>query len=59
MNGDRITRPQEPEKKTGSPDESGPNRPTIDRPSGDNELLKRLRKVDPNKAERYRQRSGQ
>jgi len=39
-------------------EDSGPRRPQVDRPNtGD--LLKRMRKVDPNQARRYRQRTGQ
>ena len=57
--GDRLTRPltREPEKKLG--DDSGPSKPDIKRPGGDNELLRRMKKVDPDQAKRYRQRSGQ
>ncbi len=56
---DRLTRPipREPEKKMG--DDSGPSRPDVQKPEGGNELLRRLRKVDPEQAKRYRQRSGQ
>lgn len=38
--------------------EKGPTRPDTDSPSKDN-LLKRMRKVDPKQAERYRQRTGE
>jgi hypothetical protein len=57
--GDRLTRPltREPDKKLG--DENGPSKPDIRRPGGDNELLRRMKKVDPDQAKRYRQRSGQ
>jgi hypothetical protein len=57
--GDRLTRPltREPERKTG--DEGGPKGPGIRKPEGGNELLKRLKKVDPDQAKKYRQRSGQ
>lgn len=55
--GDRLTRPMtEPGRKS---DESGPSRPDVRKPSGDNELLRRMKKVDPDQAKRYRQRSGQ
>lgn len=56
---DRLTRPltPEPERKLG--DESGPSAPKIDRPGGGNELLKRMKNVDPDRAKKYRQRSGQ
>ena len=38
--------------------ETGPARPDINSPSKDN-LLKRMRKVYPKQAERYRQRTGE
>ncbi|MCA1947707.1 MAG: ubiquitin-like protein UBact [Armatimonadetes bacterium] len=59
MSEDRLTRPvpQDPLKKHA--DESGPSTPKVGKPGGDNELLRRLRKVDPDQAKRYRQRSGQ
>lgn len=47
----------EPERKLG--DDSGPSKPDIGRPSKPNELLKRMRNVDPDQAKKYRQRSGQ
>lgn len=56
--GERIQRPMtEPERKLG--DESGPSAPDVRRPEGGNELLRRMKKVDPDQAKRYRQRSGQ
>ena len=57
--GDRLTRPMpsEPERKLG--DDGGPNRPDVQRPDGGNELLKRMKRVDPDQAKKYRQRSGQ
>ena len=56
---DRLTRPAtpEPQKKLG--DEGGPSKPDVKRPGGDNELMRRMKKVDPDQAKRYRQRSGQ
>lgn len=59
MDGDRLTRPVAPKQGGPGSDESGPQAPKIDRPDGGNELRKRLRKVDPDQAKRYRQRSGQ
>ncbi len=38
---------------------NGPTKKTIKKPGDDNELLRRLRKVDPDQAKKYRQRSGQ
>jgi len=48
--------PAEPWQKPG--DEGGPRRPEVKRPNT-RELLERMRRVDPNTARRYRQRSGQ
>lgn len=55
---DRLTRPgpAAPDRKS---DETGPSRPDITRPDGPNELMRRLKKVDPDQAKKYRQRSGQ
>ena len=36
----------------------GPSAPKVDKPNVD-DLLKRMRKVDPDQAKRYRQRTGQ
>lgn len=36
----------------------GPTAPKVDKPNVE-ELLKRMRKVDPEQAKRYRQRTGQ
>jgi hypothetical protein len=36
----------------------GPSAPKVERPNVD-DLLKRMRKVDPDQAKRYRQRTGQ
>ena len=55
--GDRLTRPiTEPGKKL---EDIGPGRPDVQKPGGDNELLRRMKKVDPDQAKRYRQRSGE
>ena len=56
---DRTTRPVEPapERKLG--DEEGPSKPKIERPAAPNELIRRMRNVDPDQAKKYRQRSGQ
>jgi len=39
-------------------EDPGPKRPDVGSPEREN-LLKRMRKVDPKQAERYRQRTGQ
>ncbi|WP_269457724.1 ubiquitin-like protein UBact [Nitrospira japonica] len=41
-----------------SEEERGPRRPDTGSPETDN-LMKRMRKVDPKQAERYRQRTGE
>ena len=48
------------EKKETTPDrhDSGPSRPDVSRPGRDN-LLKRMKRVDPKQSERYKQRTGQ
>jgi hypothetical protein len=46
-----------PDRKLG--DDSGPKSPDVTKPEGGNELLRRLKKVDPDQAKKYRQRSGQ
>jgi hypothetical protein len=55
---ERIKRqgPQEPFTRPG--DDSGPKAPNVKRPDP-SDLLKRMRRVDPEQARRYRQRSGE
>jgi len=57
---DRKERPVDPLSKPSGPgdQESGPKRPETGSPSHDN-LMKRMRKVDPKQAEKYRQRTGE
>lgn len=56
---DRI---QKPQPATPAPGGGGgdntPRAPQVDKPNTE-ELLKRMRKVDPDQAKRYRQRTGQ
>ena len=40
-------------------EDEGPAKKQVEKPGGDNDLLKRLRRVDPDRAKKYRQRSGQ
>ena len=56
---DRAPRPLQPLDggEDGGQDE-GPRRPRVDRPNTD-EILRRMRRVDPNQARRYRQRTGE
>jgi hypothetical protein len=55
---DRMQRPvtREPWHKSG--DDEGPKSPDVKRPDP-SDLLKRMRRVDPEQARRYRQRSGE
>ncbi|KAA0228547.1 MAG: hypothetical protein AKCLJLPJ_00602 [Fimbriimonadales bacterium] len=46
-----------PERKPG--EDEGPSKRDVRKPQGDNELLRRMRKVDPDQAKKYRQRSGE
>jgi hypothetical protein len=50
------SRPAGPSPGGGGGD--GPTAPKVDKPNTE-ELLKRMRKVDPDQARRYRQRTGQ
>jgi hypothetical protein len=52
----RKPRPMPPTGPSGGGE--GPNSPQVDKPNVD-DLLKRMRKVDPDQARRYRQRTGQ
>lgn len=52
----RRTIPAEPIHKPG--DDGGPSAPKVTRPAG-KDLLDRMKRVDPDQAKRYRQRSGQ
>ncbi len=57
---ERREGPVDPMPKSPSPQEEGggPRRPDTGSPEKDS-LMKRMRKVDPKQAERYRQRTGQ
>ncbi len=52
----RPTGPADPLRKDG--DDSGPSKPDVQRPDR-SDLLKRMKRVDPDQARKYRQRSGQ
>lgn len=56
--GDRLTKPltREPSRPG---EDINPTKPDVQKPDGGNELMRRLRKVDPDQAKKYRQRSGQ
>ena len=56
---DRATRPMptvDPLRKGG--DEDGPSAPDVKRPDSRN-ILDRMKKIDPETAKKYRQRSGE
>lgn len=55
---ERVRRPMPttPERKEG--DGGGPGKPDVKRPDT-SDLLKRMKRVDPDAARRYRQRSGE
>ena len=56
---ERKERPLDPGPRPPAPSEpGGPRKPDTGSPDKDN-LLKRMRKVDPKQAERYRQRTGE
>jgi hypothetical protein len=55
---ERIQRPAPTEPTTRPGDDSGPKAPNVKRPDP-SDLLKRMRRVDPDQARRYRQRSGE
>lgn len=59
MDGERTERPGPSGPERAGPEPQGPIKPEVNRPEGGNELLKRLKKVDPDQAKKYRQRSGQ
>jgi len=59
IQADRTTRPFEPEPERKLGDESGPTKPSVPKPAGPNELMRRMKKVDPDQAKKYRQRSGE
>lgn len=54
---ERLPAPVRPGEETDGPDQ-GPRRPRVERPASD-EILRRMRRVDPNQARRYNQRTGQ
>lgn len=55
---ERIQRPVPQDPTTRPGDDSGPKAPNVKRPDP-SDLLKRMRRVDPDQARRYRQRSGE
>lgn len=56
---ERQSRPMDPNERNPNEEEGeGPTRPKVDRPDTQ-DLLRRMRRVDPNQAKRYRQRTGE
>ncbi|MGO8678370.1 MAG: ubiquitin-like protein UBact [Limisphaerales bacterium] len=54
---DRIQKPHPPMPAPGGGGD-GPSAPKVEKPNTE-DLLKRMRRVDPDQARRYRQRTGQ
>ncbi len=54
---DRKPKPTAPWNKE-QKEEEGPQRPDVDKPDT-RDLLRRMRRVDPNQSRRYRQRTGE
>ena len=55
---ERRQRPVAPPDRKSPDDDEGPSRPDVDRPDT-RDLLRRMRRVDPDQARRYRQRTGE
>ncbi|MEP6957010.1 MAG: ubiquitin-like protein UBact [Chthoniobacterales bacterium] len=55
---ERIQKPATPWSPQPGGEDSGPKAPDVSRPDTQ-DLLKKMRKVDPNQSKRYRQRTGQ
>jgi hypothetical protein len=55
---ERIQRPTPADPLTRPGSDDGPKSPNVKRPDP-SDLLKRMRRVDPDQARRYRQRSGE
>ncbi len=59
LNADRQTRRVDPEPERKFGEDEGPSKPDVKKPGAPNELFKRMKRVDPDQAKKYRQRSGQ
>lgn len=56
---ERLQKPSVPwSPQRGDEGESGPKAPDVSRPDTE-DLLRKMRKVDPNQSKRYRQRTGE
>ena len=58
MERERRERSVVPKEDGADSIDRGPRRPKVARP-GNDDILKRMRRVDPDQAKRYRQRTGQ
>jgi len=54
----RRTKPTGPSPGGGGDGDDGPKSPKVEKPNTD-DLLRRMRRVDPDQARRYRQRTGE
>ena len=55
---DRISRPLKHIEDGGDKTDDGPRHPKVERPGRD-DIIDRMKRVDPDQAKRYRQRTGQ
>ncbi|MDQ3118784.1 MAG: ubiquitin-like protein UBact [Verrucomicrobiota bacterium] len=55
---ERVQKPTVPWAPKQGGDDEGPKAPDVPRPDTE-DLLRKMRKVDPNQSKRYRQRTGQ
>ena len=55
---ERTQKPPVPWRPKEGGDDGGPKAPDVSRPNTE-DLLKKMRKVDPNQSKRYRQRTGE
>jgi hypothetical protein len=58
IDNERATRPAPADPLRRDGDDSGPSKPDVQRPDR-SDLLKRMKRVDPDQARKYRQRSGE
>lgn len=58
LNEDPLRRQKPSAPAPGGDEGGGPSAPKVDKPNID-DLLKRMKKVDPDQAKRYRQRTGE
>jgi hypothetical protein len=56
---ERVRRRESPTPGQRFEKDTGPSKPDLNRPGKDDELMKRMKKVNPDQAKKYRQRSGQ